>query len=421
MRNSLATAATAVAVTAAAVAATVTGATGAAAASTIDMLGTAGGSYVQALNSTITSDLTALSGVNTVNSSATSSNSTAGVTVKSVLTLGAVTTSTTISPISGGKQLVADVRTAGVNLLNGVITAKAVETVDTITYQNGVSSAEVHTNFVGLKIAGIKLPINLPKNFMISLPGVATVVINQSIAGAVGTTAEGIGNGIAVTLLRPRGNNQAGAAAYVSSTFAVVGDLSLPSTGHGIGGNAYATKVDAAVGTLASVRSDPTAIATVPYTGTDNGPVVNSTAAVNLSPALRIGAITDTATGTNTTAVGDAETTSKIASVNLLNGLIKADAITSDAHVRVPTGHTASVSGSSQLVNLVIAGRRIPINVRPNTVINIGSIATVTINQQQATPFSITVRALDITLLNARNGLPAGAEIQIATATAAAI
>jgi len=113
-----------------------------------------------------------------------------------------------------------------------------------------------------------------------------------------------------------------------------------------------------------------------------------------------------------------AHATSKIASINLLNGLIKADAITVDARSTVLTGHNRVVAGSSQLVNLVIGGHAIPINAAPNTVITIPNVLTVTINQQLMTPFGITVRALDITLLNPSNNIPAGVEIQVATAYA---
>ena len=418
MRKTFWGAATGVAVTTVTVAATLTAA-GPAGADSVLMLGSAGGSYIRALNSTVSSDVTAQSGLNTFSSSATSTNSAAAVTVAGVLSAAAVSTSVKITPITGGKMQVAEVKTTGVSLLGGLITIQASDTVNTLTIVNGVATADANTTFVGLKVANLHIPIVIPKNFIISLPGIATVVINQSITGAVGSTAEAIGNGLVVALLKARGSTPAGASAIVSSTFAVVGDFNAPNTGHAIGGGAYGTKVHAAVGTLVDVRSDPTAPVNVPLGG--GTPVTASTAAVNLSPALQIGAITDTASGVNTTALGEAHTTSKIASINLLGGLIKANAITADAQANAPTGGSRTVAGSSQLLNLVINGHPISLNTAPNTVITIGNIATITINQQLRTPFSITVRALDITLLNPRNNLPAGAEIQVATAYAGAI
>jgi hypothetical protein len=169
------------------------------------------------------------------------------------------------------------------------------------------------------------------------------------------------------------------------------------------------------------VRSDPTAPVFVPLHGTPAGqPQVTNIAGVNFAPVATVGGVQDTADGVNTTNLGFAHTNSKIASVNLLGGLIKVGAITADAHASAPTGGSTSVGGSSQLVNLVINGKAITISGSPNQVITVPGVVTVTINQQLATPFSITVRALDVTLLNPRNNLPAGAEIQVAVATAAA-
>ena len=76
----------------------------------------------------------------------------------------------------------------------------------------------------------------------------------------------------------------------------------------------------------------------------------------------------------NDDAVQDVETTSEIAGVNLLNGLIKADAINVDAHVQGPAGGPYVVTGTSSLVNLVIDGNKIPINAAPNTQIAVGNL-----------------------------------------------
>ena len=421
MRNGLKTAISGAAVTALTLAGTVAATSPVGATTGILMLGSAAGGYVRALNSTVSSDVTAQSGLNTFSSSASSTNSAAAVNVQGLVSTAAVSTSTKITPVTGGKQMVSEVKTAGVNLLSGLITVQAIDTVNTITIVNGVASADVNTTFVGLKVANLHIPVVIPKNFGITIPGVVSISINQALAGAVGGEAEAIGNGLAVTLLKARAGQPAGVSAYVSSTFGAVVNFDAPNTGHSIGGEAYGTSVHAAVGTLVDVRSDPTAPIFVPLHGTNGGPpVTSSTAAVNLNPVLKIGAITDTAEGVNTTARGEAHTTSTIASINLLNGLIKAGAITSSATANAPTGSPTTVSGSSQLVNLVIAGHPISINTAPNTVITIPNIATITINQQLATPFSITVRALDITLLNPQSNLPAGAEIQVAVASAAA-
>jgi len=427
MRHTIKAAVTGIAVTAVTVAGTLAATETAGAATGILVVGSAGGSYVRALNSTVTSDVTALSGVNTLSSSATSTNTAASAVVSGVAAVGAISTSVKVTPIRNssnaviGKQMVSEVKTANVNLLGGSITIGAIDTVNIVKIVNGVAFASANTTFTAVHAAGLTVPVVIPQNFAISLPGIATVVINQSITGAVGGTAEAIGNGVSIRLLKATGSTPAGSTVVVASTFGALVNFSAPNTGHSIGGTAYGTKVHAAVGTLADVRSDPTAPVYVPLAGTPTGPKVSSIAAVNLAPTLQIGAITDTASGTNTTALGFAHTTSKIASINLLGGLIKAGAITADAHASAPTSAATSVGGTSQLANLVINGHPITISTSPNQVITIAGLATITINQQLATPFTVTVRALDITLLAAVGGLPAGAEIQIATATAGAV
>jgi hypothetical protein len=106
--------------------------------------------------------------------------------------------------------------------------------------------------------------------------------------------------------------------------------------------------------------------------------------------------------------------TASVANVNLLGGLIKATAVKVTAHADLK-----GISGSMTLTGLTIGGTRIPLSVKPNTVINLG-IGKVIVNQQIRHRYNITVRGVDIVLLKPSGGLPVGAEIQLASATAAA-
>ena len=69
-----------------------------------------------------------------------------------------------------------------------------------------------------------------------------------------------------------------------------------------------------------------------------------------------------------------------------------------------------AMAGNSQLVYLVIQGNPIPINVAPNTKINLG-FAVVTLNQQFITANTVVVRAVDIKINTASFGLPADPSI----------
>jgi hypothetical protein len=263
------------------------------------------------------------------------------------------------------------------------------------------------------------VPANVAPNTIIRIPNVATVALNYSLAFAKNNSAFNIGIGAYVSLLKPFGRNAIGAEVALSPTYAALGPVVVPPSGHFLYAKAFGTQVKAKVGTLAGVESDPTAPITMAAAGTDGQPVTSSIAAVNLTPVAHVGAVTDSVTGTNTSNQYDALATSKVAAINLFNGLIKADAATASARVKgAATALIPTVIGSSSVANLVINGHAIPINASPNTQMNLLNVAVVTINQQIRTSHSIIVRALDIKLTTAAYGLPAGAEVQVAVAQA---
>jgi hypothetical protein len=205
-------------------------------------------------------------------------------------------------------------------------------------------------------------------------------------------------------------------AAVFGGSAAVAGTSTKLSTGHLNAGRAYATKVVSNAGTLSGVHSAATAQVIVGSSGTNGVTITKSLASVTIAPGLTVGAVTDTGFGTNTTAAATTITTSNIAGVNLFGGLIKSEAIATSATAK----SNGTIIGTCKVLNLVVAGRPISLNVVPNTTINVLGLGTVTINQQIRSPHKITVRALDIVLTTSRNGLPVGAEVQIAVAVALA-
>ena len=79
-----------------------------------------------------------------------------------------------------------------------------------------------------------------------------------------------------------------------------------------------------------------------------------------------------------------------------------------------PNGTDApTASSSTEFVGLTIAGKKYPINVAPNTGINIPGVARVVINASQTATSGKSVATqgagLFVTLLKARNGVAAGA------------
>jgi hypothetical protein len=378
--------------------------------------GDASGAIIHALSGTVTSQVSAESGVFGGPSPQTNTNHAAGATIQGIATVGAVNTSTEIKKITGGWEVQATSQTTGVSLLNGAIKATAITTVATITEINDVLSANVTNTFAGLHIAGINLPVNIPPNFGVKLGSIAQIGISTGTWGVQGNVARALGAGLQVRLLEPAGSAETGASIYVSPVDTIVGPQGGIDTGHTNAGDAYSTKITANVGSLVGFRSDPTDEVKVFVRGTDGHTVTRSLASVRLGTGLNLGAVTNTGFGTNDTSGAVTHMTSQTAALNLFSGLIKAKAITADAYA---DSHGV-VHGSSQLVGLTIAGKPINLNAGPNTTIDVLHLGQIVINQQIRTAHGIIVRALDIVLGTKRNGLPVGAEIQVAVAAASA-
>ena len=385
------------------------------------MVGFAGGTMVHAVGTTVTSGMTSESNVDTDQTGVTNQNALASVDVTDLVHVGAITSSASTVAVPGGVSVVTHARTANVNLLDGAIIINAVDTVDTASIINGNPSHSVNTTFVGLKIGNSKLPATISQNFNINIPNVAQVVLNggfESDGGPGSGTIMTEGAGLYLSLLHQRGNNMTGTQVWLNPTYAAIAPTK-PVTGANIGGFAYGSAVYAAAGQLLNAQSGPTAQISQPMGGTGGVNKVNSTATVNLAPVLTVGAITDTANGVKSPGTGSYSTmTTKLAGISLLNGLIKADALTGVASVKEnPDGSTTATTATS-FVNLVIAGKSIPINVSPNTVINLANVGTITIRAEAHTANQALVHVLVIKITTASYGLPVGAVIQVGVAAA---
>lgn len=378
--------------------------------------GTAGGTQIRALGSTIRSDLTSSSAVVGTSYPASTSNKLAALDVAHLLNVEAIATSasatrtgTTISQTSAAK-------TVHVSVLGGLITADALDT-HSVAWRTGTNlGGDTSTKFVRLKIAGQTIPIDLPKNFTISLPGVATVVINESITTQKAGVVSSHGSAIKVTLLDSRAGTPIGSTIVVDPVTSSLAP-SMPTNVTKVGGYGYGTRVLAHAGPSIRAESGPTAYGVLPIFGTNGYTVTNSTLAVNLPGLLSAGAIETTNKSTSVPITADVTNTNETARVSLLNGLITADAIKVTAHLAKKADGTSATDASTKLVHLRIAGIVIPIDVPPNTTITIPLIGTVVIDQQIRTATRITVTGLHLTLSVALPGLPVGTDIEVAVAS----
>jgi hypothetical protein len=382
------------------------------------LVGSAGATYVSAVGGVVTSGLTSASHLNTTETGRTRSNSAADLAVAGLATTDAVSTQVTTSAITGGKRVDSTARVTNVDVLSGVVTADAVETTSTVSVVDGIATPTGGTTFVGLQVAGQAIPVDVKKNLTINVPGVAKVVVNASTGTQLSdATARQRSVGLQVTLLTDVGNNAAGTTVLIAPTTAAALTPNQ-SIGEPVGGIGYSTRVFSKVDGAVRVYSGPTAAAAMPAGGTAGKDVTNSTVGVKLKTVLNTGVLTSTVNGSRTPLASRSTVTSEATDVNLLAGLITADAVTARGQAAKAVDQPVQLAARSQFVNLVIAGRPIPVEVGANTEVTVPGLVKVTLNQQIRTATGVTVRGLDVEVIGAGLGLPVGSKIEVATANA---
>ncbi len=389
----------------------------------------AGGTRISAVGTTVTSDLTAESSV-AGKAPASTTNKVASVRVGGLAQVGAVNTDAAAVKSGNGFATTAHAHTANVSLLNGAIRVSAVDTTSKAESKTGAApTGSNHTEFVGLTIAGKKYPLNVPVNTGVTIPGVAQVTINASSVAIDGESVIAQGAGLAVTLLKASNGVAAGAQILLNPTYTLVVPATDQAGGLQLGGGGLGAYAFAHVGDEVQAETGQIGGKFMPPLGTNGKTMSNTTARVNLPGLLIAKGVESTVTGTSIPALSEGIVTSTVTGLRLFptgfaGGLITATAIGSTSHVRMDGG-TPITEGSLQFVNLTIAGKAIPINVAPNTTLNIAGLGKVVINEQKelrvnGVAHAFQVVALHITLDTARAGLPVGAEIQLGVSQAIA-
>jgi hypothetical protein len=181
-----------------------------------------------------------------------------------------------------------------------------------------------------------------------------------------------------------------------------------------LGGTAYATNLK--VGPATSGSSAP---ASVPCRGTDGKILTDSTAAVSIPNIGTIGAVRDSARGTDNSTSALAETVSNVAGTNLLSSVISATAIRAEAHTTLANNVHKYSDAGSQFVGLHVSGLpAINDSVKPNTTVVIPGIGTLYLHRVIRSGNAIEVRMIELVLSSARGGLPIGADIKVGVASA---
>jgi hypothetical protein len=331
-------------------------------------------------------------------------------------TTGAINTSATSALNSATGT--ADVN--NISLLGGLITATEVKAVSTTSQDNtGFHTSGAGSSLANLIMAG-GLPINVvpaPNTTFQILGGAGKVVLNEQIVSGTASTSQLTVNMIHVTITAANVLNIAvGTQIIVSHALSGLTQYNGPAY---LDGTAYGTQVTGAL-----VKSSPTALVSVLCQGntliTKTQLSVNVVVPITLYPVLNTGTIQDTAQGSVAAAESSSQTTASIQTVNVLNNVIKADAINAQANASTKNGAALKFSTSGSFVNLSVSGHPdITASVAANTQVSLAGIGTLYLKRVIPATNNIQIRMIEV-VLAAGNilGLPTGTDIIVGSASA---
>lgn len=328
--------------------------------------------------------------------------------------LGAVTTTSQGLKSGSVQETRSSFTAAGVNIpiATASLTADAI-TVTSSTFYDTATGAFTTSSSMNVTNLDIKLtPVGptiahlngtVTPNTGITIPSIAEVVLHQAqtVGSAAGGAVGQASNALAIELLGGVTSTHVGEV--YSSLYGQADQIWMFGEGQGVGVRALDD----------AVKVGPLVTAQLPCYG--NGGVTGEVLGVNGLPASigTLGAVKSTATGDRSGLSSDAVTTSQVAGVNLLGGVITADAVSSRSQVSTTDGaQTVSKAGSgSVLTNLVVAGTPIAADAPPNTMITLpAGLGHVIINAQntfaagiEIIPLVVHVNAINADVVVARS------------------
>lgn len=282
------------------------------------------------------------------------------------------------------------------NLLGGLIRADALIARTACTGDGATASCSAAgTTFVNLRINDVLIGANVAPNSFISIPGIATVVINEQVATGNGTTTAGLTvNMLRVTLLNGLGEIVVASAHSDVDFRPLANDCLCPAPDNTVTGEAFGTEVD--VLTVQGTRN-PRAILSEAG-GTASAEALNA----SVTGVVATGTVRSTTSGTVTPTSATSQSTSAVEQLTLLGGLVIANAVQAQATC-TGNGATASCSAAgTTFLTLSVLGLPIALHAPPNTVIPLPLIGSVTINEQLASGNGTTTRALTVNVLHVR-------------------
>ena len=316
---------------------------------------------------------------------------------------------------------------AGLSALGGLITATSIKAVaNTVATASATTSNSNGSQFVNLVVAGRSISANPAANTRIEVAGLGTVVLNRRVVSGQGRPLQTITVEAIVVEIKAANSFGLPVGAKLVLAHAISGFLrtDIPAF---VGGQAYAASANAKVGSTLQAQIGKQALVTIGCEGTGGVTRTNTIAAINAGNVLRTGTGTTTAFGGRDGSGTIARTTARVENATLLNRtlgpVISFTAITAVAEDQWNGSvHTRSTAGT-QFAALRVLGINLPVNIAPNTRIDLPLLGYVILNEQivpsAATNGAMQVNGLRLVITVANTlGLPVGSEIVVAHADA---
>ncbi|WP_026239710.1 choice-of-anchor P family protein [Parafrankia discariae] len=356
------------------------------------------GTYA-AVNGVVTSALSFGAVIDCTSRPGVERNAVGSVNIPGVLTGAVVAQSASTSEQAPGAQQVGLTTStlASASILGGLVGLTGLSVASgAINTGSGIVTNGV-VNLGALTVLGIPIPLGtIGPNTTVPIPLLGSITLNEQTPVANGIRTVGVHVHIVA------GPN-AGLDLYIGFTQSGFG----PKPPVFVTGGAYSNAI-----TAGPLSVGPLIAQTIPCAG---GLASNSLAGINVPGVLTAGQITaagGSIPGNPTYGAGVLD----IAGVNILSGLITADAIRSQANVVKSPGSPGTLDATgTTFTNLVVAGTPISASVPPNTGIVLPGVGYVILNEQSQFGDTLVVRALHV-VITVGGVLPIGAEIELAVA-----
>lgn len=318
--------------------------------------------------------------------------------------VGAVVTSGTRS---GNKATVTS-STGATSLLNGLVQASAIKSTSVSELSGTSLRSSGSTVVTGLKIDGKARSVPAGVGARIDVPDVARITFNRQTTTSTSVSTKLTVDAIRIDLLK--GNRlglDTGTIVLSSSTSGASRPTFFASSGQ-----AYGTTVT--VGD--KVASDRTAYVGMPCGGTGGAVVHNEVGDVSLPGAVKTGGVSSTGQSVEGSTTSTATFTNRVTSVNLLDGVVTADAVAVRAKsTRAATGFKNYDTGT-EITNLKVLGRSVKVASTPNSTVEIAGVGTLTTHKAVSTTVGLDVVGLELKVASNRGQVKAGTVIDVAVA-----